>query len=40
LASHPYADELIICLEKYCSGRFDSNFGHGSFLNQSTLTIE
>lgn len=23
LASHPYADELIICLEKYCSGRFD-----------------
>jgi hypothetical protein len=26
LASHPYADELIICLEKYCSGRFDSNF--------------
>ena len=26
LASHPYADELIICLEKYCSGRFGSNF--------------
>lgn len=26
LASHPYADELIICLEKYCSGRFSSNF--------------
>ncbi len=23
LASHPYADELIICLERYCSGRFD-----------------
>jgi len=22
LASHPYADELIICLERYCSGRF------------------
>lgn len=22
LASHPYADELIICLEKYCSGHF------------------
>jgi hypothetical protein len=26
LASHPYTDELIICLERYCSGRFDSNF--------------
>jgi hypothetical protein len=26
LASHPFADELIICLEKYCSGRFSSNF--------------
>lgn len=26
LASYPYADELIICLEKYCSGRFSSNF--------------
>jgi hypothetical protein len=26
LASYPSADELIICLEKYCSGRFDSNF--------------
>ena len=26
LASHPYADELIICLEKYCLGRFGSNF--------------
>jgi len=25
LASHPHADELIICLEKYCSGRFGSN---------------
>jgi hypothetical protein len=25
LASHPYADKLIICLEKYCSGRFNSN---------------
>lgn len=25
LASHPYADELIICLERYCSGRFSSN---------------
>jgi hypothetical protein len=25
LASHPYADELIICLEKFCSGRFCSN---------------
>jgi hypothetical protein len=24
LASHPFADELIICLEKYCSGRFSS----------------
>lgn len=23
LDSHPYTDELIICLEKYCSGRFD-----------------
>lgn len=23
LSSHPYADELIICLERYCSGRFD-----------------
>jgi len=23
LSSHPYTDELIICLEKYCSGRFD-----------------
>ena len=22
LASHPYADELIICLERYCSSRF------------------
>ena len=26
LAAHPYADELIICLEKYCSSRFSSNF--------------
>ena len=26
LSSHQYADELIICLEKYCSGRFSSNF--------------
>lgn len=26
LASHPYADELIICLEKYCSGRFGSDY--------------
>lgn len=25
LATHPYAEELIICLEKYCSGRFSSN---------------
>jgi len=25
LASHPYADELIICLERYCFGRFGSN---------------
>ncbi len=25
LASHPHADELIICLEKYCSGRLGSN---------------
>lgn len=25
LASHPYADELIICLERYYSGRFGSN---------------
>lgn len=24
LTSHPYADELIICLEKYCSSRFCS----------------
>lgn len=24
LASHPYADMLIICLEKYCSARFGS----------------
>ena len=24
LAAHPYADELIICLEKYWSGRFSS----------------
>lgn len=23
LASNPYTDELIICLERYCSGRFD-----------------
>jgi hypothetical protein len=23
LATHPYADELIICLERYCSGLFD-----------------
>lgn len=23
LASHPYTNELIICLEKYCSGHFD-----------------
>ncbi len=22
LATHPYSDELIICLEKYCSGNF------------------
>ena len=26
LASHPYADELIICLERYCSGHFGSVF--------------
>lgn len=26
LASHPYADALIVCLEKYCSGHFGSNF--------------
>lgn len=26
LATHPYADELIICLEKYCSSRFSSIF--------------
>lgn len=26
LSSHPYADELIICLGKYCSDRFGSNF--------------
>ena len=25
-AAHPYADDLIICLERYCSGRFGSNF--------------
>jgi len=25
LAAHPYADELGICLERYCSGRFRSN---------------
>lgn len=23
LSSHPYVDDLIICLERYCSGRFD-----------------
>jgi hypothetical protein len=22
LASHPYANEMLVCLEKYCSGRF------------------
>lgn len=27
LASHQYADELIICLERYCSGRFDNRIG-------------
>lgn len=27
LASHPYADELIICLERYCSGRFGNRNG-------------
>ena len=27
LASHQYADELIICLERYCSGRFDNRNG-------------
>ena len=26
LASHPYAEELLICLEKYCSGHFGSQF--------------
>lgn len=26
LASHPYADELIICLERYCNGRCGSDF--------------
>lgn len=26
LASHPYADELTICLERYYSGRFGSDF--------------
>lgn len=25
LATHPYADELIIYLERFCSGRFGSN---------------
>ena len=25
LAAHPYADELSICLERYCLGRFRSN---------------
>ncbi len=23
LSSHPYVDDLIICLERYCFGRFD-----------------
>jgi hypothetical protein len=27
LSSHQYADELIICLERYCSGRFDNRNG-------------
>ena len=27
LSSHPYADELIICLEKYCSDRFSNRNG-------------
>ena len=27
LSSHQYADELIICLERYCSGRFKSRNG-------------
>ena len=27
LASHMYADELIICLERYCSSRFDNRNG-------------
>lgn len=27
LASHQYADELIICLERYCSSRFDNRNG-------------
>lgn len=25
LAAHPYADELTICLERYCLGRFSAN---------------
>jgi hypothetical protein len=27
LAAHPYADALIICLERYCSGRFSNRNG-------------
>ncbi|MDQ7069242.1 MAG: hypothetical protein Q9M48_00555 [Rhodobacterales bacterium] len=27
LYSHQYADELIICLERYCSGQFDNRNG-------------
>ncbi len=27
LASHQYADELIICLERYCSGHFGNRNG-------------
>ncbi len=27
LSSHQYADELIICLERYCSGRFSNRNG-------------
>lgn len=26
LASHPYADDLILCLERYCSDPFDPHF--------------
>lgn len=27
LSTHPYADELLICLERYCSGRFGNRNG-------------